>query len=187
VLLPARRTAAHEADVKRRHQLLGLAVAVLLLVGIQLAREAFRWYAYAEERSAVQRLVGELEEAGVEVVRTQLRADTLRHEIEAADRALGEVRAEVAAYERQARSGSISPRLYPGYRDRVEEFNRRVAQRNARLEEWEETILRNHRAVGRYNLMADSIRWYTARMGEPYYSIPTPAELAARREEGGLR
>jgi hypothetical protein len=184
VLRPARRTAAPEAEVKRRHQLLSLALVLALLVGIQVAREAFRWYAYAEERGAVRRLGPELEEAGVAVVRTQVRADTLRREIEAADRELGQARAEVAAYERHIRNGTIPGHLYPAYRESVEEFNRRVARRNARVAELEETIRRNHEAVARYNLVADSIRWYTRRMGEPYYSIPTPAELASGRESG---
>ena len=41
---------------------------------------------------------------------------------------------------------------------------------------WQEILDRNRTAGRRYNLLGDSIRDLAMRMGDPYYSVPTPAE-----------
>ena len=49
------------------------------------------------------------------------------------------------------------------------------------VEEWREVVNNNHHYVDRYNLLADSMRSVAGRMGEPYYPIRTPAEIATSR------
>lgn len=174
--------------MKRRERILTL-VAVLLLIGaFKLGQQVYRWHAYAGERSEIARLEGELEEAAIGVIRTQLRADTLRREIEDADHDLGASRGELERAERRFVTQPVSRSAESAYRRNLADHNQRVARRNELFRDWRDTVDRNHLFVDRYNLLVDSIRGLAERMGEPYYPIRSPAEIAAGvdpRGEGG--
>ena len=65
-----------------------------------------------------------------------------------------------------------------------------VRRRNDKLGEWRAVVESNHAAADRYNLLADSMRSVAARMGDPYYAVPSPVELAVAhgirpRAQGG--
>lgn len=157
-------------------------VAVLaLLVATKLSHEAYRWYAFAEERTRIDVLRSELGDAGVEIVRTQLAADSLRERIESIDVELEVARRQMAGLERHSVDGALPPDLYAVYERQLEGYNGRVGARNEEFEEWREIVARNHAAVRHYNELADSIRALASAMGEPYYPLPTPAEIAVER------
>lgn len=151
-----------------------------LLVG-HIGFQAYRWFAFGPERVRLERLTGELEAVGVEVVRSQLAADSLRLAVEAIDRDLEATRSGIAEYRDHATDGALPANLYLRYRRDLHAHNLRVSERNEWFEGWRAAISRNRHAVRRYNMLADSIRSTAAVMGEPYYSIPTPAEIALER------
>jgi hypothetical protein len=164
--------------MRHRERLLGIAVILALLVFARVAHQTYRWYAHDEERARIEALSALLEDVGLRVVTTQLAGDSLRALVEQMDRGLAGTRAAIAAYERHAVGGALPAHLYGAYRGDLDAHNRRVVERNARFEQWREAVGRNHAAVTRFNSLADSIRVAAAAMGEPYYSIPTPAEIA---------
>ena len=164
--------------MRRRERLLGVAVVLGVLVAARVAHQTYQWYAHDEERARIQGLTEELEHVGLDVVRTQLAIDSLRAVVEEMDHQLEGTRAAVAAYQRHAVGGALPAHLYEAYRGDLEIHNRRVVERNARFDQWREAASRNHAAVRRFNALAESIRATAAEMGEPYYSIPTPAEIA---------
>lgn len=159
----------------------GLLVVLLGLILLRVGQEGYRWWAYADERDQLRELTARLEEVGFEVVWTQLAADTLRQRIEEADSMLRSARVRVDGYERRAERGTLPTHLYEGYRSELDAYNREARGRNAGVRRWEEVVVRNHAAVTRYNALADSIRTVAAAIGEPYYPVPTPLEVAARR------
>lgn len=156
-----------------------MVVAAIILV--KLGQEAYRWYAYADERQQIRTMSLRLEDAGFGVIRTQLEADSLRDVIVASDSVLSAFRPRLERYERRATLGTLPSTLHDSYRAELERYNRLVEERNARLYEWETVIGRNHEVVDRFNRLADSIRAVAAAMGEPYYDVPGPVEMAARR------
>lgn len=156
-------------------------MVLALLVAARVGHQTYRWYVHDDERARIHRLTADLEEAGLEVVKTQLAIDSLRAVVEEMDRELEGTRAAIAAYESHAVGGALPAHLYEAYRGDLAIHNRKVVERNARFDEWREAATRNHAAVTRYNALADSIRATAAEMGEPYYSIPTPAEIALER------
>jgi hypothetical protein len=167
--------------VKRRQRLLGLLLLLGIVAATKLGQQLYGWFAYAEERSELQALSTRLEGAGLEVIRTQLGADSLRSEIERMDADLAARKREVGAFERHVRDGALPAHLYESYRTELGAYNRRVEGRNDLFGRWKETVFRNHAAVTRYNALADSIRGLAARIGEPYFQIPSPVELAVER------
>jgi hypothetical protein len=56
-----------------------------------------------------------------------------------------------------------------------------VSERNELFADWRATVEANHEHVRRYNRLVDEIREGAARMGEAYFPIPSPAEVAYRR------
>jgi hypothetical protein len=156
-----------------------LAVVVLVAV-LKVAHELFRWVAYADERARLHELTPAIDSAGVAVVRTQMKTDSLQAAIEALDRGLDEVRHSVAEYEQKSVDGKIPERLYPAYRSRLDAYNQAVRHRNQKLEEWRAVVDSNHAAADRYNLLADSMRAVAARMNDPYFQVPSPVELAVQ-------
>lgn len=167
--------------MKRRQRVASLLVLVGVLIAFKLSQQLYGWFAYADERVQLQELSVRLEDAGLSVMRTQLGADSLRAEIERMDRRLGEERRAVSAYDRHVRDGALPAHLYDAYRTELERYNRRVEERNALFNRWKEIVGGNHAAVGRYNALADSIRTLATRIGEPYFQIPSPVELAVKR------
>lgn len=167
--------------MRRLERFKGFAVLMVLLVVAKVGHQTYRWYAHDEERARIEALTGELEDVAIEVVSSQLVADSLREAIEASDRELEAARATIAAYEAHSVGGALPVHLYEPYRSELEAHNRRVLTRNQAFERWRGAIHRNRTAVDRFNALADSIRVTAAAMGEAYYSIPTPAEVALER------
>jgi hypothetical protein len=155
-----------------------------VIVAINVVRQLYRWFAFEEERVELVRLNHEVEGTALEVMRTQLQADSLRGVIQEMDGDLGAQRRGLQRLERRAGEGGLPPLLFQEYRQLLDETNDLVAVRNHSFEEWRTVVEGNHRAVRRYNALADSIRGIGAKMGEPYLSIPSPAEVATRH---GLR
>jgi hypothetical protein len=156
-------------------------LAVLALVVVfKLANELYHWVAYADERSRLSDLSGAIDSAGVRVVRTQIAADSLQHVVEEMDRGLDGARRAVAEFEGRSVDGAIPRRIYAEYRKRLDAYNLAVRTRNARLAAWREVVESNHDASARYNTIADSMRAVATRMGEPYYEVPSPIELAVK-------
>jgi hypothetical protein len=164
-----------------RDRLIGVAVIMAALLAAKLGHQVYSWYAHEGERTQIEQLSGELEEVGVEVVTTQLAADSLRWVIERMDGGLEATRRKVESYGRRAVDGALPGRVYDAYRAELDDYNRGVGERNSRFEEWRAIVERNHAAVDRFNRLADSIRGLAIAMGEPYFSIPTPAEIALER------
>lgn len=157
-----------------------LLLAAGALLAAALAREGWEWYAYADEREALTRITADLDSAALTVMQTQLRADSLRKVIEAADARLRDFRLELDRIERRADGEGLPPAIYDEYRRGLDRYNQHVVARNSEFSLWREVVQRNHGAVDRYNLLADSMRLLGARMGEPYLEIPSPAEVAVK-------
>jgi hypothetical protein len=184
--------------VKRIWTVLAFAGALL---GAKLAHELYRWVAYAEERALLLELREQVVDAGAELIRATLSADSLHAIIQADDRALRSGERGVERYERFARDGALPGHLYDAYRADVSAYRQQVAQRNRRAEEWNALTARRRGAAERYDLLADSVRSIAARIGDPFFPVPLPAEAAleqgvepprgmgARRAEtaGGVR
>ena len=154
------------------------------LLTVELAHDAYRYYAYAGERNQLRVLGSMVDAAGLEVVRTQLRADTLRAKIEAIDDTLEGSRDGFADYDRLARDGILSMRDYQEYRGRIASYNDRLAVRNAWVVRLQRAVGENRDAVKQYNRLSEEIRTIAARMGELHYNVPSPVEAAVRN---GLR
>lgn len=158
---------------------------VLLLIGasilaMNLGRQVYRWAAFADERDDLRRVGAELDGVALAVMHTQLLADSLRTAIHTLDDELKAQRAALARYERRADGRALPPLLYEEYREALEDYNAKVAIRNTGYDRWRDVVERNHRAVRGYNALADSIRQLGTIMGEPYISVPSPAEVAVR-------
>jgi hypothetical protein len=175
VLLP------RESGMMRRQRLIGFTVLLVFLGLAKLGQQLYRWYAFQDERAEIERLEADLEEAALGVVRTQLRADHLRREVDRDDRELAVRREALDRLERQVVRGPPIPSgVEAGYRRDLRAYNTEVAARNQRFREWLAVVDQNHGYVARYNELADSIRGLAERMGEPYYPIASPAEIAHR-------
>jgi hypothetical protein len=164
--------------MRRIHPLLFL---LLVIVGVKLSEQVYRWLAFGDEREQVVVLRDSLVVAGAEIVRTRTASDSMRAVMRAEDAALEEELRALRRYNRQARDGALPPDLYARYREELTRHNLHVTERNARLRDWQQILARNHSAVDRYNVLADSIREIATRMGDPYYAVPTPAEAAVER------
>ncbi len=169
--------------MKRRYHLLVFGGALLLLILVRASQDLWRYVVYSDERHAIIRLESQVDEAGFGVITTQLRADTLRREIEAIDEGLRESRRQLDFMEQSIYDLRSARDVEAVYRDGLADYNSEVGRRNALFESWRATVESNHEHVERYNLLADSIRALATVMGEPYYPIRSPAEIAARREE----
>jgi hypothetical protein len=158
-----------------------LLLVVVAIVTVKVGQEAYRWHAFEGEREQIREMTVRLEEHGYQVIRTHLRVDSLRASIERSDAALDSARRTLDAYERRATLGRLDPEASRRYREELDVFNAAVSERNTRMYEWESALGENHEVVARYNRLADSVRAVAARMGDPYYDVPAPVEMAARR------
>ncbi|MBV9774243.1 MAG: hypothetical protein JO040_09860 [Gemmatimonadetes bacterium] len=158
-----------------------LVLFLLLVIAGKLAKEGYDWFAYADDRARLTAMRTRLVDAGVEVLRSRARLDTLRTRIQGEDRKLEEERRELNAYGKNSRGGELSMPLYEAYRSDLGRYNEHVGRRNDQFHEWETVLERNHAAVDRYNALADSVRGIAKTLGDPYYPVPTPLEAAAER------
>jgi len=157
-----------------------LLVAAALLLVFKLGQEVYRWAVFGEERDSLRRLSVVLESTALNVMRTQLVADSLHRAIYLLDEHLEAERSALASFGHRARRGDLSTLAYDRYRELLDAFNRKVAARNESYERWKGVVDNNHRSVEGYNLLVDSIRSIGRAIGEPYISIPSPAEVAVR-------
>lgn len=173
--------------MRRRDRLILLGAILVALAATKVVQQVYRWQTYQPERAAIARLEVELEAAALGVVRTQVAADSLQAAIESLDVELRDGRGDLDLLERTAMNprvqGSVS-----GYYRSLEAYNRRVRGRNSAFARWQTTLEANREFVNRYNAVADSIRTLAEAMGELYYPIRSPAEIAVRHgwgEAGG--
>jgi hypothetical protein len=166
--------------MRRRERLLAVAAIILLVGALKLTQQVYRWFAFAPEREQIGRVEVDLRGAALGVIRTQIEADSLRLVIEGFDADLDARRERLMRYEGQALRGSISRSTESTYRAELATYNQKVGERNELFRDWRRSIEQNHEYVDRYNLMADSVRTLAAQMGEPYYPILSPAEIAER-------
>ncbi|HEX2202160.1 MAG TPA: hypothetical protein VHG91_02625 [Longimicrobium sp.] len=168
--------------LRRIHPLVFL---LLVIGGVKLSEQLYRWAAYGDERAELKSLRGRLAESGAAIMRTGAEADSLRDEIRVEDEELEAEQRAVRRYNGYATNGALPHELYVRYREDLTRYNGHVAERNEKLRAWQEVVARKHAAVDRYNGLADSIRGVAERMGEPYYPVPTPLEAAV--ESGMLK
>lgn len=154
---------------------------LLVIVGVKLSDEVYRWAVFGEERALVRTLRHDLVEAGAVIVATRVQSDSMREVMRAEDERLEEERRTLRRYDRMATGGTLPHPVYLRYKRDLDRYNEHVTARNARLRVWQEVLARNHTAVDRYNLLADSVRALALRMGDPYYAVPTPLEAAQER------
>ena len=156
----------------------------LLLVVMELTHGVYRLFAFEEQRTQLRVLNDMVGDAGVEVIRTQLRADSVRTQLETMDAELEDARELFTALDARATRGRLTAAHAAEYRARVMQYNRRVAVHSFWMGEWERVLADNRQAVRRYNDLADEIRTIAATMGEQHYNIPSPVEAAVK---SGLR
>ena len=150
------------------------------IIAVELAHDVYRWYAFSEERAQLRVLNEMVDAAGVAVVKTQLREDSLLDRIEAMDQALESSRDAFTAYDERARDGSLTAGGYQQYRARIARYNDQIAVRNAWIVRYQRAVSGNRDAVKQYNRLAEEIRSIAARMGEQHYNIPSPVEAAVK-------
>lgn len=150
--------------MKASHRVLSVIVAIVVLASFKITQQLYRWYTFAPERETIIQLEHQLEDEGLRVVSTHIHADSLHTLLESMDIQLDAMRGDLSTDPRRPR-GSVA------------DYNKRVEERNALLHAWRLTLEENHERVGRFNLLADSIRGVAARMGESFYPIRTPAEI----------
>jgi len=168
--------------MRRRDRFLSVVLVLLLVAGVKFAQQLYHYYAFSEERVELVRLQGLMETEGLGVIGTQLPADSLRLLIEAADEKLESVRGHLDRIERRLSLGASGVRDESTYRDELAGYDALVSARNASFLDWRAIVDSNHAHVDRYNLLADSIRRLATGIGEPYFPIPSPAEIAVRHE-----
>jgi hypothetical protein len=174
------------APMRQRQRVLALLAVLLVVVFAKLAQQLYRFVAFGDERTQLARLEAEVETAGLRVVSSLVLADTLRVNILERDTALATSRADLERLERQMLSGvGTSPSAQQSYREMLMAYNRRVAERNDLIRQYYAALDTNRIYLERYSVVADSIRAVAAAMGEPFYPVPIPAEIAASREEAG--
>jgi hypothetical protein len=163
------------------HRIGPLLLILAVISGLWLSQQLWRWAVYGEERALVRGMRPELVEVGADIVRTRMASDSMRKVMGAEDNALEAEQQELRRYNRLARNGTLPLDLYQGYKRDLARYNEHVTHRNARLRDWQEILTRNHAAVDRYNVLADSVRVLTTRMGDPFYPVPSPLDAAVER------
>ena len=162
-------------------KLLGLLAILALLSLMQVGLHLHRWYRFGEERMMLHELRERSADAGVAVIRTRARADTLSWAVESLDEELERRVAELRAFEPRMEGNRLPRHLYVSYRELMNDFERILRDRDRAADEWRRELDENRRAVVRYNALVDSVRSIGASIGEPYYPVPNPAEAAAER------
>jgi len=170
-----------------RTRLLAFVIVLLILGGAKLAQQIYRWYAFADVRAELGALERELEIAAAGVILTKLEADSLRGAIDRVDADLGRRRRDLAGSDLQVVSGGISRPAAGSYPLDRAGYDQRVADRNQLFQRWRVVIDHNLDYVSRYNTLVESILDAAHRMGEPYYPIRSPAEIATGAGIGGLQ
>jgi hypothetical protein len=166
--------------MRRNQRVLAMIALVSFIGAIKLGQQLYRWAAFGEERERISALDHSLQEAGLGVIATQVRSDSIRAVIASIDEELAVSRSRLENFERLASSRAISSTVEQAYRRDLAAHNADISRRNELFRAWAEIIGVNHVHVERYNTLVDSIRKLAADMGEPYYPILSPAEIASR-------
>ena len=153
----------------------------MAVLGLKVSDSVYRYFAYGSERAQVKTLRGQLVDAGAQIVRTKQASDSMRAVMRQEDQALESEQHALRRYDVLARDGALPQDTYERYRAELARYNSHVTSRNAKLSVWQDILARNHAAVSRYNVLADSVRDLATRMGDPYFAVPSPAEAAAER------
>ncbi len=156
-------------------------MVLLAVVGVKLSEQLYRYVAYRDERQQVGEIRERLLDSGVELTLTRAESRQQRDSLEADDRRLDDERRALSRFDRMSQGGYLPSGVYPRYKAELERYNRHVVERNARLRRYHQARERYVAAVDRYNAQADSLRTLAARMGEPYYTVPSPLEAAVQR------
>jgi hypothetical protein len=173
--------AAPDRRARVKDRLAVAAVALGAIIVFQVGREAYRWYAFRDERVAIVRLRGQVVDAGAEVAFTREQLNVMGRRVETADSALNAEVQVLRRYSLQSDGGMLPPPLYSRYlRDR-RRYDEQLTRRQQWFARWEAVQGRYHASLERYTLLADSIRGLAARIGDPYYHVPLPVEAAAER------
>jgi hypothetical protein len=155
-----------------------LLFVVLVIVGIKGSEQLYSFVAYRDERALVRTLRTDLQQTATQLVAIRARSDSLSATVAAEDRRLTADLKSLQRFYRMARGGALTPDVYAQWNDERTRYNLRVDERNASLREWQEIDGRHRSLAMRYNLLADSIHGIAARMGEPYYQVPSALEAA---------
>ena len=159
-----------------------LLFVLLVVIGVKVSEQVYRVFAFADEREQVVVLREKLLDAGAGVEVARAEARRMRARLEEEDAKLEEEREHLERYERLAQDGRYLPAdVYAAYKAELETYNRHVVERNALNRRLGDIQDRSMLAAESYDALADSIRDLAARMGEPYYSVPTPVEAAIQR------
>ncbi|HEX2078710.1 MAG TPA: hypothetical protein VHG08_13400 [Longimicrobium sp.] len=163
-----------------------LLFVLLVIVGVKLSEQGYALVAFRDERAEARQLRERLVATGAELVDARTQSDSLVRIIQAEDSALERELRVVHRFHREAQRGPLAPEVYAEYREKLDRYNLHVASRNAISRQLEALHDRQHVAVARYNLLADSLHALAVEMGQPYYQAPTALEAAdeARRREG---
>ena len=156
-------------------------LVLLVVVGVKLSEQLYRWVAFRDERQQVGELRERLLDSGAELTLSRNESRRLRQQMETEDRKLEDERRSLMRYNRYSTSGYLPTGLYDAYKEDLERYNRHVVERNGRLRAYQQSHDRYATAVDLYNARADSVRDLATRMGEPYYAVPTPLEAAVKR------
>jgi hypothetical protein len=154
---------------------------LLVVVGVKLSEQLYRWVAFRDERRQVGELRERLLDSGAELTLSRAESRRLRQAMEEEDRRLETERRALLRYNRYSHGGFLPTALYDTYKKELERYNGHVVERNRRLRDYQQAHDRYAVAVDRYNARADSVRDLATRMGEPYYAVPTPLEAAVQR------
>lgn len=158
-----------------------LLLLLLAVIGVKMSEQLYRYVAFRDERAQVAVLQERLLDAGaaLEVARGEQRA--ARGRLEREDAGLQAERAQLMRLQRALENGPVGEAAYERYLAALERYNVHVVERNHRSQELEAIRTRMHAAGEAYLALADSVTALAARMGESYYSVPTPLEAAAKR------
>lgn len=168
------------AFMRRNQRVLALVALLTFIAATKLGQQIYRWAAFGEERERISALDRSLEEAGLGVIATQVRSDSIKAVIASIEEELTVSRDRLDRYERQASARAISTSVERAYRRELAAHNANIGRRNDLFRSWAGVVDVNHVHVERYNALVDSIRDLAADMGEPYYPILSPAEIASR-------
>jgi hypothetical protein len=161
-----------------------LAVAVVALGAIltfQAGREAYRFYAYRDERLAIIRLRGQVVDAGAELTFEREQLNVMRRRVESADSALNREVEVLRKYSVASDGGMLPAPLYAQYQRDRQRYETELNARQDWFARYVDVEGRYHSSLDRYTVLSDSIRALANRIGDPYYHVPLPVEAAAER------
>jgi hypothetical protein len=156
-------------------------MVLLVVVGVKLSEQLYRWVAFRDERRQVGEIRERLLDSGAELTLARAESRRLGQVVEEHDRRLEAERKSLTRYNRYSANGYLPASVYPSYKRELERYNRHVVERNSHLRRYQQTHGRYAAAVDLFNARADSVRDLAAKMGETYYSVPSPLEAAVQR------